>query len=386
MRFVQFSDTHLDSALGGALGLPAEKKAILRDDIRIAVTRACQLAIDNKADLVLIPGDLFDYESLQRDTSDFLVDAFKELAPIRVFVTPGNHDSLRPGNPYLTRLGAKWTDNVHVFTASDFETVTIDDLGCSVTGIAHAHRGITDRLIAPKIIRSGSRINILLFHGSRDGFKPSEKENVIPFSDVELITQGFTYAAIGHYHSLAQILDEAGAIKGAYSGCIQGRGLDEAGEKIALLGEIDQYRRVSLQPIEVAPRRIVSVEVNVTGVANSPAIVNRIDSAISAAGARECDAVNVALTGMLPQSIRIDTSRLEESANYFHLNFNCSRIGADYDLESLARDSAASPLRSAFVRRMLELKNWDDDRAIEDAVYYGLCALDGRRLEPRDAN
>ncbi len=63
MRFVQFADIHLDSNLGGALDLPPEKKEALRDDIRTALARACALAREIKADLVLVPGDLFDYET-----------------------------------------------------------------------------------------------------------------------------------------------------------------------------------------------------------------------------------------------------------------------------------------------------------------------------------
>ncbi len=215
MRFVQFADCHLDSVIGGALRLPDAKKAVLREDIRQSVANACALATDRDAQFVLIPGDLFDHQCLRSDTLTFLADLFHGLAPIHVFIAPGNQDSLRPGSPYLPGSGFTWPDNVHVFRGSEFETVTIDHLDCAVTGVAHAHHGITDRLLARGIPRADATINILLFHDSRDGYRPAEKENVIPFSDQELADQGFTYAAVGHYHSLGVMTDGCPSCVGA---------------------------------------------------------------------------------------------------------------------------------------------------------------------------
>ena len=139
MRFVQFADIHLDSNLGGALDLPPEKKEALRDDIRTALARACALVREIKADLVLVPGDLFDYETAGEETAAFLSDIFAATAPAKVFVAPGNHDSLRPGSPYLwqrpeegeerdvsgkgfrqTTPRFRWPGNVHVFASSRF--------------------------------------------------------------------------------------------------------------------------------------------------------------------------------------------------------------------------------------------------------------------------
>ncbi len=389
MRFIQFADAHLDSTLGGALNLPAEKKAALREDLRTAVARALSLASEHDAGLVLIPGDLFDYESLTPETVDFLGALFRESAPARVFIAPGNHDSLRPGSPYLSAAD-HWPDNVHVFTTPEFETIDVPELGCSVTGIAHAHRGLTGRLLADRMPRPDRGHSILLFHGSRDGYRPSEKENVIPFSDDELLAQGFTYSAIGHYHSFAEIRGARGHVRAAYSGCVQGRGLDEAGEKCVLVGEIVPDGTVELRKVEVAPRRVVCVEVSLTGAQDNASILQRIDNAAAAAGVRPCDIVNVSLAGAVRPALEIDTSPLESSGEWFHVNVSRSRLELDYDLEALARESSASPVRSAFVRRMLDLRAQatlpEEQRTIEDALYYGLYALDGRRPEPRDAD
>lgn len=393
MRFVQFSDVHLDSAIGGALNLPPQKKKTLRRDLCTAVRRACELAVKHSVDLILIPGDLFDYESLDAETGSFLAETFAEVRPTKIFIAPGNHDSLQPRNPYIDTTGVIWPENVHIFTSQEFQTIHLSEIGCSITGIAHAHRGITDRLsiLAERAsLSTPADISILLMHGSRDGYRPSDKENVLPFSDSELLDLGFTYTALGHYHSFGQITDTSGRIRGAYSGCVQGRALDETGEKYVLLGSIDSDGKVELERFEVAERRVVHVEVNVTGANDNADVLKRIRSAIESVSARTQDIVRVSLTGALSNSVTLDTSALESTEDYFYVTVSASGVEPDYDLERLAQESTASPIKSAFVRKMMELSDQagspEEKRIVRDAIYYGLQALEGRKLEPRDAD
>lgn len=382
IRFVQFADTHLDSYISGAMRLTRSQSQTLMNDLRSSFQRGCALAVERHADLVLIPGDLFDYETASPETIVFIHETLREIAPIPVFIAPGNHDSLRASSAYHDH----WPSNVHIFTAPEFQTVEISS-GCSVTGIAHAHRGITDRLLATRIPRTACSTRILLFHGSRDGY-PSEKETVIPFSDAELVAQGFTYSAIGHYHSFAEIRD-GDCVRGAYSGCPQGRGLDETGEKCVLVGEISSEGAVELERVEVAERRIVRAEIDVTGVHDSAEILARIDGAVSSQ-ARPCDIVCAFVRGRTQPGVEVDASAWLAGQPYFAASINTAGIEQDYDLEAIASDSAASSLRSVFIRKMLERQekaaDGEEKLAVRDAMYYGLAALDGRKLEPRDAD
>ncbi len=393
MKFVQFSDVHLDSTIGGVLNLPSRKKETLRQELRTAVRRACNLARERSADIMLIPGDLFDYESLGAETVSFLTETFEAVNPIKIFIAPGNHDSLRPRNPYIDTTGISWPANVFIFTSREFQTIQLPEINCSVTGIAHTHHGITDRLsaLAERANCSATTdISILLLHGSRDRYLPSDKENVLPFSDDELLKLGFTYAALGHYHSFGQITDISGRIRAAYSGCIQGKALDETGEKYVLFGTIDYNGNVELETVEVAERRVIAIEVNVTGATDNDTILRRIRSAIESKHARDKDIVYVSLTGSLESSVLLDTSPIESTEDYFHVKISTSRVEPDYDLEELAQESSASPIKSAFVRRMLELGNQaassKEKQIVRDAIYYGLQALEGRKLEPRSAD
>lgn len=389
MKFVQFADAHLDSSISGRLNLPGHKRDALREDILNSVARALTLASDIKADLVLIAGDLFDYESVDARTCAWLSDALAGMDGIRVFITPGNHDSLRPGSPYSPSSGIPWPENVHIFSSGSFETVDIPELACSVTGIAHIHGGVKDRLLANRISRPSAQTSILLFHGSRDGYRPSEKEVTLPFSDDELLAQGFTYAAIGHYHSFGAI-EQGGSVRAAYSGCVQGRGLDEAGPKHVIVGEIADGRAV-IEQVEVAARRIVRAVTDVTGAGDTNAVVERVRQSAGAAGARESDIVFVELSGFISPNVRLDAQAIEQSLpGFYHVVVGRWAVEPDYDLETLYKDSSAEGVRAAFVRKLREMTDSAPDeetrKTLRDAAIYGLMALDGRTLEPRDVD
>ena len=113
------------------------------------------------------------------------------------------------------------------------------------------------------------------------------------------------------------------------------------------------------------------------------------DALLPAAGARPCDIVSISLYGAAAPTLTLDTTSLENSGRFFHVNIDRSRVRPDYDLDALAGESATS-LKSEFVRRMLDMEraaqDEDERRALRDAVYYGLHALDGRKLEPVDAD
>lgn len=389
MRFVQFADSHLDSSISGRLNLPRQKREALREDIRQSVGRALKLASDVNADLLLIPGDLFDFESISDKTCAWLSDAFAELDRTRVFIAPGNHDSLRPGSPYLPSYGIPWPENVHIFRSPEFETVHIPQLECSVTGIAHVHSGVRDRLLSGVISRPAAKTSILLFHGSRDGYRPSDKEVTLPFSDEELLAQGFTYAALGHYHSFGTV-ERDGAVKAAYSGCVQGRGLDEAGPKHVIVGEI-RDGRAYIEQEEVASRRIVRVAADVTGAGDSKAAADKVRQSVDESGARECDIVFAELAGLVSPRASLDTQVIEQSLSSFHhVVVVTSALEPDYDLEAVCKDSAAEGVRAAFVRKLREMADAASDedtrKTLRDAAVYGLMALDGRALEPKDAD
>ncbi|MGI8550702.1 MAG: metallophosphoesterase family protein [Dehalococcoidia bacterium] len=396
-RFIQTSDLHLGSPMtGSSLQLPAAKAEIRRRELREVLGRICALAADEQVDALLIPGDLFDDESAPLDDIGFAIEQFGRLGR-PVVIAPGNHDYLSPASYYSpgflnSRHGLRWPDNVVIFRQQAWQVLHIAGIeGVRIVGLAfETHVPISQRLLQRGIERAPDELSVLLFHGSRQRFRPPGKLETAPFDDAELIASGCDYAAIGHYHEQARIAAE-GRIVGAYSGCPAGRGLDECGTKVVLKGEIGDDRRARLEPVRLDRRRIVPLTVDCSGALSNESIVQRIDEQLARSAAVAEDIVRVELMGTVPSDLTVTTPDRFKAERYFHLHVDASGLRPAYDLARFAEGAAdAATTEGRFVRRLLrELQAaetaGDRERVgvVRQAIEYGLDALRGGRVRPR---
>jgi exonuclease SbcD len=396
LRFVQISDVHLDSRLGGGgLRLPPEKAEQRRRELREVFAAAIDLARERAVDVVLAPGDLFDDEAVGQDTVAFVIDVLSRPPRIPVVIVPGNHDPYSLASPYAAEMRAArglppWPPHVRIVAATAFEAFRLPELpDVSFTAMGHdRNRPIEERLLGRPLPRLEAPLQILLFHGSRDHTAPAGKMVTLPFSDAELAAQGFHYAAIGHYHDYASI-EAHGRILGCYSGCPAGRSLAETGKKVVLAGEVarDGGRpRVEIEPVRLDRREIGQVQVSVQGALHRDAFLERLSAAVAAAGFTRDDLVRVEVDGRLPRGIDPYIPPDFLADRHFHVVFDASRLRPDYDLAAyLARGTSSTEGR--FVRdmkaRIDAAADPDERRLLEAALYYGLDALIQKEVVPR---
>jgi len=399
VRFLQISDVHLDAPLAaGRLGLPAEKTRLRTREIRGVLQDACALARQRQVDVVLVPGDLFDDEAVSLDTVNFVIETLGGIAPIPVAIAPGNHDFYSLGSPYnddllAARRQRPWPSNVKIFREGSWEIWRPKTVpGLAVTGMAHAAgAAIGERLLAREVPRDGeAAVRILLFHGSRDNTDlPRGKICTVPFSDAELASQDFHYAAIGHYHTSTMIEAPGGRVLGAYAGCPAGRGLDETGPRSVLIGAIatgGEDPRVTLERVEVDRRRIHLVEVPCSGLTHREAILRRADEILALRECRGEDIVCLRLAGRVAPGIDLRIPEGYLADRFFHVVADTSRLRPAYDLDRYRREELRTT-EARFAREMLRRIEQEADparrRLIENALYYGLDALIQKEVVPR---
>ena len=121
MKVLHASDFHLDSPL---TGLPPDKSALRRRELREIPARLARLAKEEGADLVLLPGDLLDGGRVHPETVRALAAALGEMA-VPVFIAPGNHDYFHEKSPYAA---GGWPENVHIFTSPGLEAAELPGL------------------------------------------------------------------------------------------------------------------------------------------------------------------------------------------------------------------------------------------------------------------
>jgi len=90
VKFLHTADWHLGIKYT-KLGPNAEKAREIRID---TVKKLMDSAKKKKVDFIIIAGDLFDNNDVDRRLIDIVANIMKRVEPIPVYILPGNHDPL----------------------------------------------------------------------------------------------------------------------------------------------------------------------------------------------------------------------------------------------------------------------------------------------------
>ena len=161
----------------------------------------------------------------------------------------------------------------------------------------------------------------------------------------------------------------------AYSGCPEGRGFDELGEKGFLEGVIDDAGTVSLTFVPFARRRYESIRVNVTDQEPMAAL----EAALPAETAS--DLYRITFTGETDeQGIALQELTEKLADRFYQLELRdatCIR-------EDVWARAGEDSLRGAFLRQLrqkwLAAQTEEERRTVTQAARYGLAALDHRDI------
>lgn len=395
LTLLQFSDVHLGTpGYAPSLGLGETERLWLRDDLEKVLGRLVGLAREREVDAVLVPGDLFDDEAVDLDSVGLAVGAFASLAPIPVLIAPGNHDPYRPdgyyGSVLLPARGRPgWPENVVLFREESWTTVPLPRREeVSVTGAAYLRPvPLEERRLRERIPRPEGPLSLLLLHGSRDGFAPRGKRLTLPFSEGELLAQEFTYTALGHYHDHSVIRDDEGTVRAAYSGCPQGRGLDETGPRGALIVTVTERGAEQVEFVPTAERVVHRLEVEAGRVEEDTALREVLGPVLEEAGVGPRDLVVAELRGRIAPGAEPELPLEDLGGRAAHLELRLSSLLPDYDLESYRSGQASPSTETRFARRLLEAIDAAGDpeerELLREALYIGLDALNGHRIGPR---
>lgn len=235
IKLLHAADFHLDSPFAG---LPPDKSALRRGELRDIPARLAALSEREGVDLVLLPGDLFDGERVCPETIRALKKALADMA-VPVVIAPGNHDCYTAKSPYAA---ADWPDNVHIFTAPELQEFDLPALRCAVHGYAFTGPRREDDPLSGFTAPDDGRLHLLCAHG-----EVGRTGNYAPIDPVSLERSGVAYAALGHVHAKAS--GRAGKTLWAYPGCPEGRGFDELGDKGALIASFGEGAQPDAQSV-----------------------------------------------------------------------------------------------------------------------------------------
>ena len=233
LRILHSADWHLDTPFGGCS--EAQMRYLKGEQRKIPekIARLCRL---ENCDLVLLSGDVFD--SPRSRESLELVRRALEACEVPVMISPGNHDYLCPGSPWLE---VRWPENVHIF-GERLSSLVLKDLDCRVYGTGYRAMDCP-ALLEDFCVSGNERYHIGVIHG--DPLRLNSP--YCPVTAAQVRSSGLDYLALGHIHKAGSFT--AGESLCGWPGTPMGRGYDETGEKgvyIVDLGEKPELRFLAL--------------------------------------------------------------------------------------------------------------------------------------------
>ncbi|WP_297820300.1 DNA repair exonuclease [uncultured Lactobacillus sp.] len=241
MKFIHLADVHLDSPFLGLSFLPSNQFNQIKQATENSFTKIIDYAIDQNVDLVLLAGDNFDSIHPSPHSQLFFKEQLQRLVDkqIQVVMILGNHDYINPEklllpqSQYFKLLGKNQEIEKASFT-------TRAGFNYDVVGFSYRQNHISEDM-AVKFPAKDDNYTIGLMHAGSSINK--NQDNYSSFKLSELQELNYDYFALGHIH-LRQTLSQAPLV--AYSGNIQGRHINESGQKGFLLGQVDSQKNTEI--------------------------------------------------------------------------------------------------------------------------------------------
>ena len=351
MKIIHCADIHLGSKMDSVL--PREKADERRVEVRATFSRMIEYARKNGVRVILLAGDIFDSDRPLKKDKQFFYDAVRANPEIDFLYLRGNHDrgeSYTENLPNLKTFSNEWT-------GYSYGGIVISGLEISAENCVSMYSTLN---LNPR------NKNIVMLHGQAGDRSQDGCINLLRLAD-----KSIDYLALGHIHShKSGRLDGRGVY--SYSGCLEGRGFDEAGEKGFVL--LDVGEGISAEFVPFARRTVFEVAVDVSTTKNAYGCYQML---ISTLNFPRDSLLKVALKGEIDYDDYRICKELEEqlSTDYYFVTVR-NDTRKRLDLEKLAGEIS---LRGEFVRQVLA-SGYPDGRKRE-IIAAGLKALDGREAE-----
>ncbi|TVY08290.1 metallophosphoesterase family protein [Paenibacillus cremeus] len=279
-RFVHAADLHLDSPFRGLVKLPESLRERLRESTFQALDRLVQLAVRERADFIVISGDVYDIKDRSLRAQLRFCQALETLAghQIPAFVIHGNHDPMKDG--YAAKL--RYPEGTRVFGCEKVEShVVMDAEGkalCRVSGISFGQAVVTENLTPGFRRWDDGLYHIGLLHTNVDG--DPQHDNYAPCSLKDLNGRGVDYWALGHVHT-RQIVQERPWV--VYPGNPQGRHIRETGARGCYLVDVTAGGETTVQFHALDEVRWQEQSVSIAGLTTEQELKETLEEAVEAA-------------------------------------------------------------------------------------------------------
>ena len=352
MKIIHTADIHLGSSMDSVL--PYQKAKERKAEIRATFSRMIEYALQHDVKVIMLSGDVFDNELPKMKDKEFFYDAVRHNPDIDFLYLRGNHDRREENEQELPNLKL-FKDSWTVYSYGNID----------IYGIESTKENAFSMYATLKT--HAMRQNIVMLHGQVGTVSDEHCVNL-----TELRSKNIDYLALGHIHSYTEeALDERGVY--VYSGCLEGRGFDELGEKGFVLLQVGE--KIEREFVPFAKRCITEERVDLTGCENLYTAEQTIKNALSV---KNDDLLHLTLVG----EVTFDQSSLAEDVKTFLADVSYfvsvkDRTVRHFDPRDYENNLS---LRGEFIRTVLASEEHTEEEK-QAIIALGIRVLDGREVE-----
>jgi DNA repair exonuclease SbcCD nuclease subunit len=275
MKLVHAADIHLDSPMHGLAAYDTAPVDELRLATRAALRGLVDLCLDERADALLIGGDLYDGDWHDYATGAQFVREAQRLreAGIPVVIVTGNHDAASRITKAL-----RLPEGVHVLPVDEPGSVVFESLGLAVHGQGYATAAVLEDLSAAYPAPASGFVNVGLLHTSADG--RFDHAPYAPCRVDRLAAHGYDFWGLGHVHERTLLHGDPPIL---FPGCLQGRSVRETGPKGATIVTFGADGRPELEERVLDVVRWAVCEVDAAPLADADEVLGAVGDAIGRA-------------------------------------------------------------------------------------------------------
>lgn len=355
-----------DFHIGASESFLGERAPSRRAETLLTFEKTVDFAKAEGVKLFLIAGDLIDSNNIENSFCERILEKISEAKETEFVYSAGNHDPLNAQSPFLR---AKIPQNFHILPAKDSCIEPIKGVKVYGRSFSEALMGGESRF---KIAPDSECINIMCIHGE---YGMSGEHN--PINEEFVIKSGMDYIALGHVHKRT-LPQKVGNTYIAYSGCPEGQGFDETGEKGVYIGTVSGGN-AELSFVPMAKRMHICESIDVSGMQSISEIYEKTVSVLKEkyGEAFGDNLYKIILKGELTEQVNLDKTELAErlkAVTYYSKVYD--RTSLKFDLPVLSREKS---LKGIFVKNMLEKIEAEpqNEELLQKALKIGLKAFSG---------
>lgn len=350
MKLIHTADIHLGAQPDRGYPWSGERE----EDIWETFRRLIMAVREEKADFLLIAGDLFHRQPLLRQLKEVNY-LFSTIPETTVVLMAGNHDYIKQGSYYP---GFAWESNVVGLWGERCRRVSIPGKNTCVYGCSYHQREIRENLYAGVRPEGREAYHILLAHGGDASHSPIDQK--------ELQKAGFTYTALGHIHRPQILVPD----RMAYSGALEPIDRDDQGAH-GYMRVICRGSSVHGEFVPFASRSYLTLELPVTEETTQFSLEEECRRKIREAG--EKNLFRLHLTGARDAGTEFSHGRLMQTGRVVDVRDDTRPA---WDFRELSRTYAGT-----LIGEYVDSFAGQDSPLERKALYYGVEALLEARRE-----